>query len=81
MDLQQFYYWQQAEPRRSVQIELGDPSDDSRVKVWVYSWQLLVGQHVKDVSEIDLEAVKDEQDKREYEKLKRKFEAAFGEVR
>ena len=85
MDLNQFLEWQRAGKRRTVSIELGRPLDKKHIRVWAYDYDLLTGQSVKSVDEIDLEAEKAKEEaekakeeKAEYERLKKKFE---GEIK
>jgi hypothetical protein len=58
IDLNQFRDWQQEAPeRRSVSIELTKYKDNKHA-VWVYDYELMTGQHVQSVAEIDLEGEK-----------------------
>lgn len=43
--------------RRCARIEIGDPYRAEHFKVFVYDYELRVGQYVNGVAEIDLEAV------------------------
>ena len=83
VDVMQYIEWAQSNPARSVQIE----ANQSRIKVWVYDYKLGLGMHAVYIetgliaesipaSEIDqiLESRKREDEKRQYEVLKRKFE-------
>jgi len=83
VDVMQYIEWAQSNPARSVQIE----ANQNRLKVWVYNYQLGLGMHAVyagaglieeqiPASEIDqiLESRKREDEKRQYEVLKRKFE-------
>ena len=54
-DLNSFKKWAQAQPGRSVSIELGNPLDEQYIKIWVYDFKLNTGQFVSCVEEIDLE--------------------------
>lgn len=78
VDLNQFIEWQAAEKGRSVSIEITRktwPDDDkNEIRVWVYNYVLQVGQHVNDVSEIDLPATFEAAEREKYEALKKKFE-------
>lgn len=72
MDLNEFVTWQAEKPgKRSANITI---ETNGEVKIWVYDFDLMVGQHVKSVEEIHLEGVKEAQEKAEYERLKAKFE-------
>lgn len=74
IDLNQFMQWQKEGKRRSVSIELGEPMNRDSMSIWVYDYDLSVGQHVTSVDEIDLERIKEEEDFAQYFKLKKKFE-------
>jgi len=58
MDYKAFEDWVKAKPRRHCAIDIGSPSDNQYVRVWVYDYDLMVGQHVTSVEEIDLESVR-----------------------
>lgn len=73
-DLNKFREWQREKPRRHVNIKIGDPSSPDELKIWCYDYNLQVGQHVQDVSEIDLEAAKEKEERAQYKKLKQKYE-------
>ena len=74
MDLNQFFEWQRAKRGRSVSIELGSPTQHENVNIWCYDYELEVGQHAESVDGVDLEKVKEEQERREFERLQKKFE-------
>ncbi len=73
MDLNQFFEWQRAKKERHVSIELGDPIEHKKVSIWCYDYGLQVGQYVKSVDEVDLEKKKEDEERREFERLQRKF--------
>ncbi len=50
------------------------PSRQKHIRVWAYDYDLLTGQSVKSVDEIDLEAEKAKEEKAQYERLRKKFE-------
>ena len=77
-DLNKFIEWQREKPRRHVNIKIGDPSSPDELEIWCYDYNLQVGQHVQGVSEIDLEAEKEKEEREQYERLKRKYEAREG---
>jgi hypothetical protein len=55
IDLNQFRDWYNEDPgRRSVKIEFCR-SKDIKHGIWVYDYELMEGQHVQSVAEIDLE--------------------------
>ncbi|MGA4519287.1 hypothetical protein ACPA0F_18675 [Solibacillus silvestris] len=54
INLEAFQQWQ-SEGKRSVKIELGNIYDNENVSVWVYDYDLQIGQLVSSVDEIDLE--------------------------
>ncbi len=68
--------WQAEKESRSVEVKVEGPryGGERIVNVWVYDFDLGTGQHVTCAEEIDLEATKDERERREYERLKAKFE-------
>jgi len=83
IDVMQYIRWAQSKPNRTVQIE----ADANKLKVWVYDYKLGLGMHPVytgtrpisesiSASEIDqiLESRKREDEKRQYEALKQKFE-------
>jgi len=83
IDVMQYIRWAQSKPNRTVQIE----ADVNKLKVWVYDYKLGLGMYPVytgtrpisesiPASEIDqfLENAKREQEKRQYEALKEKFE-------
>jgi len=74
MDLNQFIEWQKQDMNRMVTIEIGVRGNIRKIQVWAYDYKLKVGQIVQSVDEIDLEAKKAEQEKAEYERLRKKFE-------
>ena len=78
MDLNQFIEWQAAEPGRSVSIDIRPKiyphEKENEVQIWVYSTKYLIGQFVENVSEIDLVAKKNANDREKYLELKKKFE-------
>lgn len=74
MDLNQFLEWQKEGKDRTVTIEIGSRSNSEKIHVHAYDYKLQVGQAVKSVDEIDLEAEKTKREKAEYERLRRKFD-------
>jgi len=79
-DLNKFREWQRQEVGRNVSIEIGGPCDPNEIKIWCYNFRLEVGQHVQSVDEIDLEAEKEREERRQYEALKAKFEGEGGGI-
>lgn len=80
MDLNQFVDWVKEKPRRQVTIELNPVNQEEFFNIWVYDYDLMQGQRVESVSEIDLEARKAEQEMAEYERLKAKFDPELGKT-
>jgi hypothetical protein len=82
IDLNQFIEWVLQKPdSRSIGIEIGKRErggDSSKnivgFKVWAYDDSLQTGQSVQSVAEINLEAIKERQDKAKYAELKARFE-------
>ena len=60
IDLEALREWQQ-QGRRTVKIEMGSIYDNGQVSVWVYDYDLSIGQLIKSVDEIDLEKRRKEQ--------------------
>jgi len=56
IDLNPFQEWVRESGCRTVTIELGDATTSDYVKIWVYDYNMGVGQHVTSVDEIDLDA-------------------------
>lgn len=80
-DLNAFVDWVNGSPTRLVTIEInGGYIGRQGVRIWAYDYALGVGQHVTDVREIDLETVKERQERDEYERLRRKYENASTEA-
>lgn len=75
MDLNQFIKWQAEKPRRSVRIEIEKKmlADENGIKAWVYDYDLMCGQYVSDVSEIDLEAKKKAKDEEALRELMKQY--------
>lgn len=77
MDLSDFQAWQAAGPERDVSIKIHQNySGENETIAWVYDSHLMVGQYVKDVSEIDLEGKVDAKERLEYDRLREKFGVA-----
>lgn len=53
IDLKALREWQQ-QGNRSVTIELGRADDPSHVSIWVYDYDLMIGQYVRSIDEINL---------------------------
>ena len=70
VNIQAFRRWQQQGNRR-VQIEMGGPFEKDRFKIWVYDYDLQVGQFVQSVDEIDLLKEARERAEKEYERLQK----------
>ena len=70
IDLQAFREWQQ-QGNRSVKIEMGGPFEKDRFKIWVYDYDLQVGQFVQSVDEIDLLKEAREKAEKEYKRLQK----------
>ncbi|KXG78260.1 hypothetical protein [Thermotalea metallivorans] len=71
--LEELITWQQ-QGRRSVEIRI---ENSGEMKIWVYDYDLLVGQFITSTDEINLEGKKIENEKAEYERLKKKFGEAM----
>jgi hypothetical protein len=74
IDLQAFARWQAEDPgNRSVSIQIS-PFDWNN-NIWVFDYALDVGQHVTDVSQIDLQAEKEKKDR----ELLAQLQATYGQ--
>jgi hypothetical protein len=72
INLNQFRDWQAKDPdNRCVDIKI---SKYEGTKVWVYDRILGTGQFVKSVDEIDLDGLKEVEDRAKYERLRAKYE-------
>lgn len=47
--------------------------NDNECRIWIYDCDLMVGQFINDISEINLEKIKEDEDRKQYEILKNKF--------
>jgi hypothetical protein len=56
-----------------VRIDIGEIPGTNTISIWVYDYNLMIGQHVNSVEEIDLQTKKDKEDKKKLEELKKKF--------
>jgi hypothetical protein len=65
-----------AKGKRAVKIEVENMPGNAipEVKCWVYDYELMAGQYISAIEEIDLQGSKEEKDRMEYERLKAKFE-------
>lgn len=76
-DLELLMAWRREKPEaRRVDIEIRNNcwKNDEEVKIWVYDTDLCVGEHVTCASEINLEKKAEENDRKNYEKFKKRFE-------
>ena len=72
-DLNKIREWVQEKKGRHAVIDLGNTFDNKYERIWVYDYELSVGQAVKSVDEINLEAEKEKQERETFEKLKAKY--------
>ena len=78
-DLNEFVTWVEEKPNSricTIRIEQEGLGKSVSVKPWVYDVLLMSGQTVASVSEINLEAAKENEERKEYEKLRAKFGGA-----
>jgi hypothetical protein len=69
--------WQSEKPeRRSVEFELAPERFGKPGTAWVYDYDLMVGQHVHSVEEIDLAAHREKEEREKLAELKAKYEGA-----
>ena len=69
MDLNSFVAWQAEKDSRTVDIDIMK----DQIRIWVFDYDLMSGQHVKDVSEIDLDATKETQERATLKQLQEKY--------
>lgn len=74
IDLQSFRDWQ-LQGRRSVKIEMGTVDNPEHFTVWVYDYDLQVGQYVTSVEEIDLIRKAEKDAVEQYERLQKILQA------
>ena len=75
-DLNEFIKWQREKNSRSVTIKIDNNfGPEQKVTMWVYDYNLSggQGQYVNDVSEIDLEAQKEKNERETLKKLLEKY--------
>jgi hypothetical protein len=58
---------------RSINIEIGKPADNEYFSMWAYDYDLMEGQHVDSIEEINIELLKEKRDRAKYKSLKAKF--------
>lgn len=78
-DLNEFVAWVKEQPNNrmcQITIEQNVLGKGVDVKPWVYDMFLMSGQIVDSVSEINLQAAKEQKERDEYEKLKKKYGGA-----
>ena len=72
--LADFQEWQVAGPNRSVSIKIQTTfSRGTETSIWVYDSNLMAGQYVNDVSEINLEAIKEKEERAKLHELQKKY--------
>lgn len=62
-----------SEGNRSIEIEIGTVGDRKHFRIWAYDYDLMQGQTVKSIEEIDLAAEKERHEREQFEKLKAKY--------
>ena len=76
MTLDEFVVWQEESPlTRWVDIKI---KPNTGLVIWVYDTELVVGQFVSSIDEIDLEGVKREEELKELERLRLKYKGTEG---
>ena len=70
IDLSQFQAWAKEGPRRAVDIKIREGKVET---IWVFDYNLMEGQHVQSVGEIDLEGEQVKAEKAEFERLSAKY--------
>ena len=75
MDLNQFFKWQQEQPkRRTVDIKIQPERFGPICSVWVYDYDLCEGQRVASVVDIDLDGELRRKELEKLAELKAKYE-------
>ena len=69
MDLNSFIKWQAEKDSRHVDIEIRK----GHTKIWVYDYNLVTGQFVEDVSEIDIAGKKEADERATLKQLQEKY--------
>jgi hypothetical protein len=76
MNIEDFVSWVNAKPSYrhcEIKIENVVATDKVEVTIWVYDREVGASQYVKSVSEINLQAIKEKDDRAKFEKLKEKY--------
>lgn len=71
--LDQFKKWFN-DGNRAVDIRMNTVVGEKIFSIWVYDYDLQVGQHVNDVSDINLKGEVEKQEYEEYLRLRAKYE-------
>ena len=76
--LQDFQEWQAGGPGRSVSIKIQNTlsREEPQTNIWVYDTLLMAGQYVNSVEEIDLEGIKEKEERAALDKLTKKYGGA-----
>jgi hypothetical protein len=75
-DLNEFIKWQAENPNGNVTIKINNgfgTEDKQQISIWVYDHVIMAGQYVNEVSEINLKAVKEEEERKTLKKLQEKY--------
>lgn len=74
IDFESFLNWQKEKVGRNLMIDIGRPSAHEYFQIWVYDYNLGIGQFAQSADEINLEETKINNEKETYIRLKQKFE-------
>lgn len=77
INLDEFISWVNAKPMYrhcEIKIEENISTGKVKTKIWVYDRAIGASQYVQSVSEINLEAIKKQEDRKAYKELKDKSE-------
>jgi hypothetical protein len=75
MNLNSFIEWQNGSPRsRCVDIRIHNDGEQQHIAIWVWDANLMEGQYVQAVSEIDLETAVSVKEKKQLAELRKKYE-------
>jgi hypothetical protein len=79
MNLRELQAWQAEKPSRMVDIKIQRSlhDDKNETVVWVYDVAISEGQYITDMSEIDLDAVKERADRAKLAELTKKYGEAL----
>ncbi len=77
--LQKLIDWVRAKENRTIEIKIGDSSNNNSFSLWAYDYELQEGEyisldHIGDIDKLDLTEKAKAKKRQEYEELKAEFE-------